>query len=165
LRQPSKYFYAAGFDALVKRWDKWRLCWEINVFSVFEYHKLYVLYPFVAYLLTLPRTYVWRYWTTEAKYWHFEFFSLQLAEYLMFFNDGNIKMVLLKTIPSHGKTRGEDIFQSCYASLLNRMFPLGSITRDGAPAMTSENVIGLCLRARSQTLFAATASLISKLYV
>jgi hypothetical protein len=22
LRQQSKYFYAAGFDALVKRWDK-----------------------------------------------------------------------------------------------------------------------------------------------
>jgi hypothetical protein len=77
-------------------------------------------------------------------------------------------MVLLKTIPSHGKTRGEDIFQSCYASLLYMNAPihkLGSITTDGAPAMTSENVIGLCLRARSQTFFAAIESLISKLYV
>jgi hypothetical protein len=53
--------YAAGFDALVKRWNK---C--INVgggyvekymfFSRFEYHMFYVLYPFVTYLLTLPRT-------------------------------------------------------------------------------------------------------------
>jgi hypothetical protein len=78
----------------------------------------------------------------------------------MFFNDGNIKIVPLKTIPSHGKTS--------YAGLLYMNVPihkLGSITRDGAPAMTSENVIGLCLRARSQTLFAATESLISKLYV
>jgi hypothetical protein len=60
LRQQSKDFYAAGFDELVKRWDK---C--INVgggyvekqlfFFKFEYHTFYVLYPFVTYLLTLPR--------------------------------------------------------------------------------------------------------------
>jgi hypothetical protein len=36
----------------------WRICREINVFlSRFEYHMFYVLYQFVAYLLTLPRTY------------------------------------------------------------------------------------------------------------
>jgi hypothetical protein len=61
LRQQSHDIFAAGFDALVKRWDK---C--INVgggyvekykffFSRFEYHMFYVLYPFVTYLLTLPR--------------------------------------------------------------------------------------------------------------
>jgi hypothetical protein len=31
-----------------------RICQEINVFSRFEYHTFYVLYPFVTYLLTLP---------------------------------------------------------------------------------------------------------------
>jgi hypothetical protein len=35
----------------------WRICREINVFSRLEYHMFYVLYPFVAYLLTLPRTF------------------------------------------------------------------------------------------------------------
>jgi hypothetical protein len=34
----------------------WRICREISVsFSSFEYHMLYVVYPFVTYLLTLPR--------------------------------------------------------------------------------------------------------------
>jgi hypothetical protein len=32
----------------------WRICWEINVFSRFEFHVVYVLYPFVTYLPTLP---------------------------------------------------------------------------------------------------------------
>jgi hypothetical protein len=32
----------------------WRICREINVFSRFEYHMFYVVYPFVTYLLTLP---------------------------------------------------------------------------------------------------------------
>jgi hypothetical protein len=37
-----------------QRW--WRICREINVFlSRFEYYIFYVLYPFVTYLLTLPR--------------------------------------------------------------------------------------------------------------
>jgi hypothetical protein len=31
----------------------WRICQVINVFSRFEYH---VLYPFVTYLLTVPRS-------------------------------------------------------------------------------------------------------------
>jgi hypothetical protein len=33
----------------------WRICLEIIVFSRFEYDMFYVLYPFVTYLLTLPR--------------------------------------------------------------------------------------------------------------
>jgi histone-lysine N-methyltransferase SETMAR len=61
LRQQSKNFYAMGFNTLAKRWDK-----RINVgrgyvekcFSRFEYHMFYVLYPFVTYLLTLLRKYV-----------------------------------------------------------------------------------------------------------
>jgi hypothetical protein len=55
-----KDFYAAGFGALVKRWYKCINvgggCREINVFFPrFEYYMFYVLYPFVTYLLTLPR--------------------------------------------------------------------------------------------------------------
>jgi hypothetical protein len=34
----------------------WRICREVNVLSRFEYNMFYVLYPFVSYLLTLPRT-------------------------------------------------------------------------------------------------------------
>jgi hypothetical protein len=36
----------------------WRICREIYVFSRFQYHMFYVLYPFVTYLLTLPRIYI-----------------------------------------------------------------------------------------------------------
>jgi hypothetical protein len=56
-RQQSKDFYAAGFNALVKRWDK---CVDVGggyvekFFSSFIYHLLYVLYPFLASSLTLP---------------------------------------------------------------------------------------------------------------
>jgi hypothetical protein len=32
----------------------WSICREINVFSKFEYHMFYVLYPYLTYLLTLP---------------------------------------------------------------------------------------------------------------
>jgi hypothetical protein len=35
----------------------WWTCWDISVSSRFEYHMFYVLYPFVTYLPTLPRTY------------------------------------------------------------------------------------------------------------
>jgi hypothetical protein len=48
LGQETKDFYAAGFDALVKRLDKvyqcwWRICREINdFFSRFEYRMFYV---------------------------------------------------------------------------------------------------------------------------
>jgi hypothetical protein len=60
LRQQPKDFYAAGFDALVKRRDR---CISIGggyvekemFFSKFEYHMFYVFYPFVTYLLTVPR--------------------------------------------------------------------------------------------------------------
>jgi hypothetical protein len=60
LRQQSKDFYAAGFDALVKRWDKLSMLVEVmsrNIcFSFYrlEYHMFYVLYPIMTYLLTLP---------------------------------------------------------------------------------------------------------------
>jgi hypothetical protein len=80
LRQQSKDFYAAGFDALVKIWNK---CTRINVegyvekwmfFSRFEYHIFYILYLFVTYLLTLlrisrfPQTFPWHvtYSSTET---------------------------------------------------------------------------------------------------
>jgi hypothetical protein len=59
-REQSKNFNIAGFDTLVKRWDKCinvgeGICREINVSFRFEYNMFYVLYPFVAYLLNLPR--------------------------------------------------------------------------------------------------------------
>jgi hypothetical protein len=59
------------------------------------------------------------------------------------FSDGNIKEELLKAVLSHGKTRGEDIFQSFYASLLEMNVSIHkfvSFTTDGTPAMTSEYV-------------------------
>jgi hypothetical protein len=56
-----KNFNAAGFDPLVKRWDKLSLLSGIlrikYFFSSFEYHMFYVLYPFVTYLLTLSHTF------------------------------------------------------------------------------------------------------------
>jgi hypothetical protein len=51
-QQPIKDFCAAGFDAMVKQWDKYM---SRSNFFRFEYHIFYVLYPFVTYLLTLPR--------------------------------------------------------------------------------------------------------------
>jgi hypothetical protein len=50
----------SGFDALVKRWDR---CNSVSggyvekqmLSSRFEYHMFYVLYPFLTYLLSLPR--------------------------------------------------------------------------------------------------------------
>jgi hypothetical protein len=56
VRQQSKDFYAAGLDALVKRREN---CINVGGGYVpprFEYNMFYVLYPFVTYLLTLPRT-------------------------------------------------------------------------------------------------------------
>jgi hypothetical protein len=90
-----------------------------------------------------------------------EFFSLQLDESAVcdasqllvfirkFFSDGNIKEDLLKPVPLHGKTRGENIFQSFHTSLLEMNVPIHkfvSITTDGPPTMTTGNVglIGLC---------------------
>jgi hypothetical protein len=60
LRKQSKDLYSAGFNALVKRWDK---CNSVSggyvekymFFFRFEHHMFYVLYHFVIYLLTLPR--------------------------------------------------------------------------------------------------------------
>jgi hypothetical protein len=58
MRQQSKDFYAAGFNALVKRWNNCISVYkgEINNLSSFEYHMFYVLYRFVSYLRILPRT-------------------------------------------------------------------------------------------------------------
>jgi hypothetical protein len=60
LRQQSKDFCAAGFDALVKRRDR---CMDVRgeyvekyFFFRFEYHMFYVLCSFVAYLLILTRS-------------------------------------------------------------------------------------------------------------
>jgi phage terminase large subunit-like protein len=57
LKQESENFYAAGFEALMKQWDK---CIPVGgdmlrnkSFSSFEYQMFYILYPFVTYLLTL----------------------------------------------------------------------------------------------------------------
>jgi hypothetical protein len=62
LRQQSKDFYAAGFDALVKQWDK---CINVGegyvekyVFFGFQYDMFYVLYPFMTHFLTLHHTYM-----------------------------------------------------------------------------------------------------------
>jgi hypothetical protein len=58
-----------SFGALVKRWDK---CMNVGgayiekymfFSSSFEYHIFYVLYPFVTYLLTLPR--INEYWESS----------------------------------------------------------------------------------------------------
>jgi hypothetical protein len=45
--------WVPNFSLMTKRW---RVCPEINVIARFEYHMLYVLYPFVTYLLTLPHS-------------------------------------------------------------------------------------------------------------
>jgi hypothetical protein len=47
-------FRRAGkaMEQLYQFW--WRICREINVFSMFEYQMFYILYPIVTYLLTIP---------------------------------------------------------------------------------------------------------------
>jgi hypothetical protein len=59
MRRLSKDFCAAGFDALVKRWASVSMLAEDmsrnTCFSGIEYHMIYVLHPFVTYLLTPPR--------------------------------------------------------------------------------------------------------------
>jgi hypothetical protein len=57
----AKTFLCCGFRRTGKAMGQvyqswWSICLEINVFSRFEYHMFYVLYLFVTYLLTLPRT-------------------------------------------------------------------------------------------------------------
>jgi hypothetical protein len=39
----------------------WEICREINVIPRFEYHMFYVLYPFMTYVLALPRNSVYSY--------------------------------------------------------------------------------------------------------
>jgi hypothetical protein len=59
LRQQSKDFYAAHFDEQVERWDLYRILVEDMSRNKCFFSALnitfYVLYPFVTYLLTLPR--------------------------------------------------------------------------------------------------------------
>jgi hypothetical protein len=60
LTQQSNDIYAAGFDALVKRWDSVSVLVEDmsrNTCSFFPGSNIafYVLYPFVTHLQTLPR--------------------------------------------------------------------------------------------------------------
>jgi hypothetical protein len=59
LRQQSKdcVFQRTGkaMGQIYQCW--WWICREKNVFSRLEYHIFYVLYPFLTYLLTLPRTF------------------------------------------------------------------------------------------------------------
>jgi hypothetical protein len=67
----------------------------------------------------------------------------------MVLDDLNIKEELMNTVPVHGKTRGEDIFQSFDASLLEvntPIYKLMLITTGGGPATASENadLIELC---------------------
>jgi hypothetical protein len=59
MRKQTKYFYTAGFDALIKRWDK---CINVGggyveklTFFQVRISLFFVSYPFVKYLLTLPR--------------------------------------------------------------------------------------------------------------
>jgi hypothetical protein len=59
------------------------------------------------------------------------------------FNDGSIKLELLTTVPLHGNSRGENIFQSFDASLLQMNIPIHkllSVTADSAPVVTNESV-------------------------
>jgi hypothetical protein len=62
LRQQPKRLLCCGFRRTGKAMRQlyqcwWRICREINVFfSRVGYYMFYVLYPFVTYLLTLPRT-------------------------------------------------------------------------------------------------------------
>jgi hypothetical protein len=71
----------------------------------------------------------------------------------MSFDDENIQEELWKTIPWHGKTKTEDISKlSCYLLEMNvAIHILVSVTTDGAPVMTSENIglIGLCKKDRA----------------
>jgi hypothetical protein len=64
LRRQPKDFYAAGFEALLKQWDKNLMLVEDmsrnKHFLFFEYHIFYVLYSFVTYLLPVPyNTIIW----------------------------------------------------------------------------------------------------------
>jgi hypothetical protein len=75
----------------------------------------------------------------------------------------------LKTVPLHGKTVGEEMFQSFYANLLEINVPIHKlllVATDGAQAMATENVclIELCKKmSLFQTFLFTSVSLISKL--
>jgi hypothetical protein len=73
----------------------WRICREINVFffSRYEYHMLHVLYPFVTYLLTLPRIYVG---LVICEGWSFYWSVNNLQAYLIL---NVLEFVLFSTAP------------------------------------------------------------------
>jgi hypothetical protein len=57
-----KILLCCGFRSAGKAMEQvyqcwWRICREIKILSRFEYHMFYGLYPFVSYLLSLPRNY------------------------------------------------------------------------------------------------------------
>jgi hypothetical protein len=52
-KETAKRFTGKAMKQVYQCW--WRICREIFFFKL-EYHMFYVLYPFVTYLLTLPRT-------------------------------------------------------------------------------------------------------------
>jgi hypothetical protein len=61
--------------AMGQAYQCWRrICREINIFSRFEYHMFYVLYPFVTYLLTLHRKFLGR--------WHSLLYSRNFPPFL-----------------------------------------------------------------------------------
>jgi hypothetical protein len=71
LRQQLKRLLCCGFRRTGKAMGQFYQCWwrvygEINVFFPrFQYHMFYVLYPFVTYLLTLPRIFNIRFETNS----------------------------------------------------------------------------------------------------
>jgi hypothetical protein len=54
LRQQSKDFYAAGYEALGQVYQCWwSICWRNKFFFRFEYRMFYILIPFMTNLLAL----------------------------------------------------------------------------------------------------------------
>ena len=92
----------------------------------------------------------------------YEYFSLQFDESCdatdtaqltvfarMVFKDFSTKEELLKLIPLHGRTRGEDVFKAFMEFVEKESLPLKklvSITTDGAPSMTgkTKGFVSLC---------------------
>jgi hypothetical protein len=79
LRQQSKNFYAAGFDALVKRWGQvyqcwWRMCRDIsfpssNITCSTFYIQLWPIYWLSLVILSYDRVTIDRVWIDNWIYW------------------------------------------------------------------------------------------------
>jgi hypothetical protein len=80
----------------------------------------------------------------------------------------NIEKELSSTVPWHGKTRSDDMFQSLYANLLEMKVPihnLASMSTDDTPIMTIDNGL-ILLRKKfplSQIFIVTNVSFISKM--